>query len=101
VPVDVLNLPEEYVLGEVTPEAVEVTLRGPARSFYLFNRRNLAVTVDASLAKAGRRTFQISEQNIRHPPELPIEAIHPAAIRVAVRQAPRDAVPPTPQGGEG
>jgi hypothetical protein len=76
-----------------------VTFRGLARSFYLFNPRNLAVTVDASLATAGRRTFQISEQNIRRPSDLPVETIQPSAIKITVRRAPRDAAPQTPHPG--
>jgi diadenylate cyclase len=87
VPVTVLNLPEGYALDEVTPSAVEVTFAGPSRAFYLFDRRSLGVTVDAALARLGRRTFQISEQNVRHPSDLSVENVLPVAVKISVSKA--------------
>jgi diadenylate cyclase len=93
VPVTVLNLPEGYALDEVTPNAVEVTFAGTTRAFYLFDRRSVGVVVDAGLAKVGRRTFQISEQNVRHPADVSIEDIQPLAVKIAVRKAPEHPTP--------
>jgi len=92
-PVSVINLPDGYVVDDMAPSAVDVTFRGPARAFYLFDRGGVAVMVDASLAKTGRRTFQIAQQNIRHPTDLSIENIQPVAIKLSVHRA---GAPPPP-----
>ena len=86
VPVKVVNLPPGYVLEEVKPPGVEATLSGPARAFYLFDERRLAVTVDAGPAELGRRTFQLSEANVRYPKDLTLEALHPSEVRISVRR---------------
>src|SRR5215470_4814887 len=55
VPVHVANLPPELVVDEVKPKDVEVKLSGVRREFYLFNPRFLRITIDGSLASAGRK----------------------------------------------
>lgn len=87
VPVRVVNLPPTLVLERVEPEAVSVTLAAEQRAFYLFNPRLLEVTVDATLAGAGRRTFTISEDTLRLPNELELRDVEPQAVRLAVRPA--------------
>jgi diadenylate cyclase len=87
VPVAVQNLPADLQIDEVQPATVKVTLAGPRRAFYLFDPKRLAVMVDASLAELGRRTFIISEQNIRHPSDLTVRALSPPAVRLSVRRA--------------
>jgi len=47
----------------------------------------LAVTIDATLARVGRRTFQISEQDVRHPGDLSVENITPATVKISLRRA--------------
>ena len=49
---------------------VNATFSGPRRAFYLFDARKIRVAIDVSMADLGRRTFNISEQNIRYPKEL-------------------------------
>jgi len=86
VPVNLQNLPADYVLEEVSPEKVDVTLTGATRDFYLFDPRRIGVSVDASLAKLGRRTFQISDDNVLRPKELTLESIHPSSVKISVRR---------------
>jgi uncharacterized protein (TIGR00159 family) len=85
VPVSVANLPEGYVLETVTPTEVWVTLAGPARAFYFFDPNQLEVTVDAALAVLGRRTFQVSERDVRHPRDVGFERVDPEAVKISVR----------------
>jgi uncharacterized protein (TIGR00159 family) len=86
VPVTVINLPPGYVLEKVEPDKVEAILNGPMRLFYLFDQNQLQVTVDAYLVQAGRRTFPISEENLRHPKDLTLLDVTPAQVRILVRQ---------------
>ncbi|MGH7860456.1 MAG: diadenylate cyclase, partial [Candidatus Binatia bacterium] len=84
VPVTVENLPSDLVLNGVEPKEVEATFSGVRRAFYLFERNRLRVTIDGSLASLGRRTFKISEQNIRLPPEVVLEDVEPPAVKITV-----------------
>lgn len=86
VPVNVVHLPDQLALEAVRPETVEVTLSGPRRAFYLFNPRRLEVIVDASLADAGRRTFPLLAENVRHPPELSLQTISPTLVRLDLKR---------------
>jgi uncharacterized protein (TIGR00159 family) len=97
VPVRVERLPPHLALEAVRPEMVELTLSGPRREFYLFNPRSLEVTIDASLADAGRRTFPLLEDNVRHPTELNLEQINPALVRLDLKKA---GSPQTPADNE-
>jgi diadenylate cyclase len=89
VPVSIQNLPADLQLEEIQPSAVTVTLVGPRRAFYLFDRKGLMVTVDASLAEQGRRTFTISERNIRHPADVTVQGLNPPTVRLSVRKVQR------------
>jgi uncharacterized protein (TIGR00159 family) len=106
VPVRVTSLPPHLSLEAVRPEMVEITLSGPRREFYLFNPRGLEVMIDASLAEAGRRTFPLLEENVRHPSELNIQQITPALVRLDLKKtgtqsepAEDDAARPKPSPG--
>jgi diadenylate cyclase len=88
VPVSTVNLPADFELDNIDPTDVEVTLRGPARAFYLFNQQQLAVTIDVTLAQLGRRTFEITEQNVRRPQPLVVERTDPSAVKIAVKKKP-------------
>ncbi len=100
VPVSVTNLPADMHLDAVEPAEVSATFSGPRRSFYLFGRERLRVTVDASMAQLGRRTFEIPEQAVRHPPEVTLEDISPDKVRISVSTHPPTPVP-TANGGNG
>jgi uncharacterized protein (TIGR00159 family) len=90
IPVQVQNLPPEYELESVQPAEIQATFSGPRRAFYFFRPKRLKVTVDASSAGLGRRTFTISEQNIRHPADLRLEEVKPPTLRISLRKLARD-----------
>jgi diadenylate cyclase len=87
VPVNVQNLPPEYVLQQVDPPKVKLVFSGLRRAFYLFDPGRLSVTIDASLVKVGRRTFAIDDEDVRYPKELSLQEIDPPRVRIAVQQA--------------
>jgi diadenylate cyclase len=87
IPVSVENVPPNLQVEAVEPPAVSATFAGPRRAFYLFDGNTLKVTVDASLAELGRRTFSISEQNIQgQPRDMRLQDITPATVRLSVRK---------------
>jgi uncharacterized protein (TIGR00159 family) len=86
IPVSVQNLPSGFVLEEVQPPAVNVTLAGPRRAFYLFDAKRVKVILDPSLADVGRRTFTISTQNVQHPPDVTVQEVSPSTVRLSLRK---------------
>jgi diadenylate cyclase len=98
VPVRVTGLPEDLVLESVSPETVRATFSGLSRDFYLFDSRRLEVTVDASLARLGRRTFQIADADLRYPKALTLEELDPARVKIAVHAAAGGEAPAAPGG---
>jgi diadenylate cyclase len=89
IPVAVQNLPANLTLEEIQPAEVSATFIGPRRSFYLFDLRKVKATVDVAMAEMGRRTFPITEQNLRYPKELTLEELSPSVVRISVKRAPR------------
>jgi uncharacterized protein (TIGR00159 family) len=86
-PVEVQNLPQELSLEEVQPPEVSATFSGPMRAFYFFDASKLKVTVDGSVAQSGRRTFRISEQNVRYPKSVTLQQLNPSNLRISVKKA--------------
>lgn len=86
VPVSVENLPNDFALESVKPDRVKATLVGPKRAFYLFDPTKLKVSVDASLIDAGRRTFRITEQNLRFPKDLNLQDLSPTSLQISVNR---------------
>jgi diadenylate cyclase len=88
VPVSVENVPANLQVDGIDPPVVSATFRGPRRAFYLFDARKIKVAVDASMAELGRRTFNISEQNIHYPKELTLQDVNPSTLKLSVKRAP-------------
>jgi uncharacterized protein (TIGR00159 family) len=88
VPVSVENLPGDLRIEDIEPAVVTATFSGPRRAFYLFNARKLRIAIDVSMAEIGRRTFSISEQNLRFPKELTLQDINPSTLKISVKRVP-------------
>ncbi|HSE87762.1 MAG TPA: diadenylate cyclase [Candidatus Binatia bacterium] len=88
IPVSVENLPADLRVEEIEPPMVNATFSGPRRAFYLFDARKIRVAIDVSMAELGRRTFNISEQNIRYPKELTLQELNPSTLRLSVKKIP-------------
>lgn len=89
IPVQLENVPSTLLVEGVQPPEVNVTLTGQRRAFYLFDPRNLKVTVDASLVELGRRTFNISEQNVRYPKkDLTLQGLSPSTLKLSIKKIP-------------
>jgi uncharacterized protein (TIGR00159 family) len=87
VPVQTKNLPADFKVEEIHPPTVTVTFSGPRRAFYLFDTERAKVIVDATLSQQGRRTFNISEDDVQHPPDVSVEEVKPSVIRLSLRKA--------------
>lgn len=80
------NLPGGYELESVDPPTVTIVASGPRRRLYLGRSDDFRVRIDALLAQLGRRTFQISAQQVERPPETQILEITPSVVRLSLHQ---------------
>lgn len=104
VPVTVSNLPPGYGLDAVDPAEVRVTLDGPrSRLLLLDPAEDVSLELDALLVQLGRRTFQLTGDQIRHPRGLQVLAVEPSTVRLSVSEptAPPEAAGKTPPDGAG
>lgn len=85
VPVEIENLPEGYVVEEVTPAQVDAVVEGLRRDLFFVERRGLSVAVDAFLVPLGRRTFELSPAAVRAPSGISVKSLEPSRIRISVR----------------
>jgi uncharacterized protein (TIGR00159 family) len=90
IPIVVENLPADLKLAEIQPAEVTARFSAPRRAFYLFDKKTLRVTVDASLAVLGRRTFELSEQNVRHPKDITLVDLDRTTVRISVVKLSKD-----------
>jgi uncharacterized protein (TIGR00159 family) len=84
--VRVENLPDGYELLEVDPPKVSVTLSGPRRTLLIGSLDEVSVRLDAFLAQLGRRTFQVSLDDVVHPEGIDVLEISPRKVVISVRQ---------------
>ncbi len=88
VPVTVENLPGNLQLEAVDPPAVRATFSAPRRFFYLIDRKKIRVSANVAMAELGRRTFALSEQDLRYPKELTLQEFIPNSFKISVKAAP-------------
>jgi len=83
--VEVTNLPQDLEVEAVEPAEVNVTLRGLRRNIALAERDDLAIQVDAYLARLGRRTFTLSDSELRPANNVDVVDIAPEKVRLVLR----------------
>jgi uncharacterized protein (TIGR00159 family) len=85
-PIEVDNLPAGWVLEEVEPSSIEVTISGRRRDVYLTAPDDLEVRVDALLAQLGRRTFEISADQVHHSGSIDVIDVQPSRVKLSLRR---------------
>ena len=79
----VFALPIVLTASLVASRVVSMTFI-PLLGFYLLRRSKRP---DVSMAEMGRRTFNITEQNIRYPKDLTLQDLSPSTLKLSVRRA--------------
>jgi uncharacterized protein (TIGR00159 family) len=85
-PVKVSGVPASYVLDAVNPSNVRVILSGRRRDVYFLGPEDLEVRVDATLVELGRRTFQLTPANVRHPESIEVRAVEPDSVKISITE---------------
>jgi uncharacterized protein (TIGR00159 family) len=95
VPVVVRDVPPGYVLEQVEPEEVDITVSGPRRTLLFAAPGDFGLDVDAIFVQLGRRSFQVDPGDVKHPRGVTVVAVRPDRIQLAVRGP--HAVPGAPE----
>lgn len=91
VPIEVAHLPAYWQIEAIDPPMVSATFSAPRRTFYLFDQKKIRINADVALAELGRRTFTLSEDDIRYPKELSLQEFRPKSFKISVKGAPQSA----------
>ncbi len=86
VPVQVENLPPGWSVERVEPDAVEATVAGLRRDLFFVEASRFSLSIDAEAAQFGRRTFELSPDDLHHPPSLEVRGIEPGRVKLEVRK---------------
>jgi len=84
VPVMVENIHPSFNVEGIEPKDVSVTVTGLRRDVYLLDPSTLEVRVDAFLIGLGRRTFEVSSNDVSHPSALTVLDIEPRRVTLSV-----------------
>jgi len=92
VPVTVENLSSNLTMDSVQPAEVNVTFSGQRRVLVLSRPEKMRVTLDGSILDANRRdglkrTYRLSEKDIRYPKELTLKEFSPPDVKVSTKRA--------------
>jgi diadenylate cyclase len=86
VPVVAENLPDGFELVGIEPPEVEVRLQGRRRDLYLASADDVSVHVDALLVQLGRRTFEVTLDQVRGSERVQPMSVEPKKVRLTVRR---------------
>jgi hypothetical protein len=89
VPIKYSVLPSTMTVREIYPKEVDVTLSGPHRAFYFFDKENITLFLKLWNLEEGSQEVRISETDLLFPKKFVFESIEPPAVNVTVeRQGP-------------
>jgi uncharacterized protein (TIGR00159 family) len=86
VPVVAENMPEGFEIIAIDPPEVQVSFKGRRRDLYLARANDLSVRIDALLVQLGRRTFELSPDQVHGAAHLHAMSIDPGKVRLSVRK---------------
>ena len=98
VPVQISNLPNELEVESITPSTVEVIVRGSRRTLFLTDEADVSLELDGYLTRFGRRTFEITPDDLKKPAGLTMVSIEPTQVKLSlVERTPAPATNPPPR----
>ena len=85
-PVEVRNMPDEWLLEEVEPDAAALTLSGRERAFESLDMNSLTISFDAERLREGVNDLPIDQDAVDLPGRLILSGAEPASVRVVARR---------------
>jgi YbbR domain-containing protein len=96
VPLEFQNIPERLELTEEPPSFVDVRLRGPAGSLSQIRAGDVVAVLDLSSARAGRRLFHLTAEQVSAPVGLRVVHVLPATLGLTFEASATKTVPIVP-----
>jgi hypothetical protein len=90
----VTNVPAGYLLQSTSPPVVRVHLSGVRRRLFLLEPSDLTVSIDALLAQLGRRSFEVTPQDVDAPPGITVTSVEPDRVVLDLEAHPSPTAPP-------
>jgi hypothetical protein len=90
VPIKYSVLPSTMTVTEIHPKEVDVTLSGPHRAFYFFDKRDITVFLKLWNLEEGPQEIKISDADLLFPKKFVFESIEPPAVSVSVEHQPQN-----------
>ncbi len=84
VPVTLGELPPGFEVSAVDPPRVQVRVSGLRRELFLLDTASVRVELDGYLVELGRRSFEVSPEDVRLPMGLRAVGVAPEKVRVSV-----------------
>lgn len=94
VPIEFRNVPPNWMIEELTPKSVDVTVYGPERAFEGFNPDELKISIELRELADGRQTIALSPNSVSlpdddlHVRDLSTNSIHLRAYHVETVRLP-------------
>jgi YbbR domain-containing protein len=93
VPVEFQNIPEQLELMGDTPDFAEVRVRGAASALSQLRGGDLVVLVDLSTARAGRRMFHLTPDQVTAPTGVRVQHVVPPTVNLTFEASVSKSVP--------
>jgi len=84
VPVKYSVLPSTMTVKAIDPSEVSVTLSGPHRAFYFFDKKDITVFLKLWNLEEGSQEIKISDADLLYPRKFVFESVEPRSVRVFV-----------------
>ncbi|MDY6864275.1 MAG: diadenylate cyclase [Thermodesulfobacteriota bacterium] len=82
VPVEYQNPSPSWIIEELKPKEVMITLTGSTNAFFLLNPMLLKISLDISKLKEGKQEVILGRNQVRHPENLSVFKIEPDKIYI-------------------
>ncbi|MFA6365493.1 MAG: diadenylate cyclase [Candidatus Paceibacterota bacterium] len=86
IPLEFRYVPQGYVIDNVIPKTVALTLAGENREFKLLKDENLKVLIDVTNTLPGEKRVSILEDAIEYPSSFQLVTFSPKSIRYILRK---------------
>jgi YbbR domain-containing protein len=87
VPIEFHRIPSNLEISSMNIPAAQVRVRGPQRVIHQLRTQDVHVEVDLRDAKAGERTFDLTDQQVRVPEDLRVMQVIPGQVRLTFDQS--------------
>ena len=84
VPVEILNLPDGWVLNGEMPSEARVVLSGSEQVFRRLNTSEVAISIDASQPEQGVQEVVVTEEDLDLPAGINLNDVEPKVLRMHV-----------------